>query len=89
MQKHTVHVLGSRARVTIDVVECSTSQWTRPSPQAQSRLLSLARSASDGSLQNLKIEPGRSANLSISDSVRLKLGRDNLQVRSPHYPRAK
>ena len=46
-------VLGSKARVTIDVVECSTSQWTLPSPQAQSRSLSLARSVSDGSLQKL------------------------------------
>ena len=26
------------------------------------------------------------ANASISDSVRLELGRDNLQVRLPHYP---
>ena len=29
------------------------------------------------------------ANSSISDSVLLELGRDNLQVRSPHCPRAK
>ena len=35
------------------------------------------------------LEPGGSADPSISDSVRFELGRDNLQVRSPHYPRAK
>ena len=31
-------------------------------------------------------EPGGSANSSISDSVRLEPGCDNLQVRSPHHP---
>ena len=34
-------------------------------------------------------EPGGSTNSSISDSVWLEPGRDNLQVRSPHYSRAK
>ena len=29
------HISWSGARVTIDVAECSTSQWTRPTPRAR------------------------------------------------------
>ena len=63
---------------------------------AECRRRSYTSNFREGRVPSERVRPGRTwrepvgiANLSISDSVWLKLGRDNLQVRSPHHPWAK
>ena len=76
------------------LVSCSRGGYTAKRPNADDAATRLTSVKTGGKVKECgPAAPGVSwaevANLSISDSVRLELGRDNLQVRSKHYPWAK